>query len=82
MLYSGTGALKVDFTRTGKRTQAGALDDGKKAVTRYLINNFYDTYNQNALDLVLGKAKFTDLNRIKRHSPSKILLQGLGVAYS
>lgn len=24
-LYSGTGALKTDFTRTGKRTTMGAL---------------------------------------------------------
>lgn len=45
ILYSGTGALKVDFTRTGKRSHAGSLDDGKKAVSRYFINNFYDTYN-------------------------------------
>ena len=25
VLYSGTGALKTDFTRTGKRTTAGML---------------------------------------------------------
>ena len=33
-LYSGTGALKTDFTRTGKRTKAGALEDGKRSITR------------------------------------------------
>jgi len=27
-LYAGTPALKGDFTRTGKRTKRGALDDG------------------------------------------------------
>ena len=27
ILYSGTPALKTDFTRTGKRTTRGALDD-------------------------------------------------------
>ena len=79
MLYSGTGALKVDFTKTGKRSHAGAIDDGKKAVTRYFINNFYDTYNQNALDLVLGKAKFTDLNGIAKHSPSTTLAYAFAV---
>jgi len=31
-LYTGTGALKTDFTRTGKRTIAGALQDGKNSV--------------------------------------------------
>jgi phosphatidylinositol 4-phosphatase len=73
LLYSGTGALKVDFTRTGKRTKAGELEDGKRAVSRYFINNFYDVYNQNALDLVLGKIKHHDLNTIARHSPTSTL---------
>lgn len=31
-LYTGTPALKTDFTRTGKRTSKGALDDGINAV--------------------------------------------------
>ncbi|THH17404.1 hypothetical protein EW146_g3395 [Bondarzewia mesenterica] len=30
--YAGTGALKTDFTRTGKRTRAGAFDDLQKQV--------------------------------------------------
>lgn len=47
-LYSGTGALKTDFTRFGKRTKAGALEDGKRAVTRYFLNNFSDPYKQNS----------------------------------
>lgn len=32
LLYAGTNALKTDFTRTGKRTMAGAIDDGINAV--------------------------------------------------
>jgi hypothetical protein len=32
ILYTGTPALKTDFTRTGKRTWKGALDDGKNAI--------------------------------------------------
>ncbi|KAJ2166600.1 Phosphoinositide phosphatase sac1, partial [Coemansia sp. RSA 551] len=32
--YSGTGALKTDFTRTGKRTYMGALRDGRNSVER------------------------------------------------
>ena len=78
LLYSGTGALKVDFTRTGKRTSAGEIEDGKRAVSRYFINNFYDVYNQNALDLVLGKIKHNDLNTIARHSPTSTL----GIAFA
>lgn len=55
VLYAGTGALKVDFTRTGKRTKQGALDDGKKSLQRYIINNFYDGTRKNAIDVFLGK---------------------------
>lgn len=32
ILYTGTPALKTDFTRTGKRTTRGALDDGVNAI--------------------------------------------------
>lgn len=38
--YAGTGALKSGFTRTGKRTVAGLIDDGIKSMTRYYLNNF------------------------------------------
>ena len=44
--YAGTGALKTDFTRTGKRTHQGALDDLKKSVLRYLRNNHFDGARQ------------------------------------
>lgn len=54
LLYSGTGALKTDFTLTGKRTLKGKLEDGKRAIMRYYINNINDTYNQNSLDFLLG----------------------------
>lgn len=37
---AGTGAMKSGFTRTGKRTFGGVIDDGVKAVTRYYLNNF------------------------------------------
>lgn len=57
ILYTGTDALKTDFTKTGKRTKKGALQDGKNSLVRYVKNNFYDGYNQNCIDLVLGKYK-------------------------
>lgn len=51
VLYTGTPALKTDFTRTGKRTYGGALNDLKNSLTRYYINNFCDGYNHDCLDL-------------------------------
>lgn len=46
ILYTGTKALKTDFTRTGKRTFKGALMDGKHSLQRYYINQFQDGYFQ------------------------------------
>lgn len=52
--YAGTGALKSGFTRTGKRTYWGILDDGIKSAVRYYVNNFSDGRKQDASDLVTG----------------------------
>lgn len=52
--YSGTGALKTDFTRTGERTKAGAAQDLNNSITRYVKNNFGDGPRQDAFDLFLG----------------------------
>ncbi|KAJ0171301.1 hypothetical protein K1T71_012851 [Dendrolimus kikuchii] len=53
--YSGTGALKTDFTRTGKRTHMGLVRDGINSLTRYYKNNFSDGFRQDSIDLFLGK---------------------------
>jgi len=55
ILYTGTPALKTDFTRTGKRTKQGALADAQNSVKRYYINNYCDGYNHDCLDVCLGK---------------------------
>lgn len=52
--YSGTGALKTDFTRTGQRTRAGMVQDLNNSITRYVKNNFSDGPRQDAFDLFLG----------------------------
>jgi len=44
--YAGTGALKTDYTRTGKRTRQGAFDDFKKSAIRYFRNNHFDGARQ------------------------------------
>nr|CDS26068.1 phosphatidylinositide phosphatase sac1 [Hymenolepis microstoma] len=52
--YSGTPALKTDFTRTGKRTIKGALMDAYNSAVRYYLNNFVDGFRQDAFNLFLG----------------------------
>ena len=54
LAYSGTGALKSDFVRTGKRTLMGNLMDGYLSCKRYYLNNFRDGYNQDCHDYFLG----------------------------
>ena len=53
--YSGTGALKTDFTRTGNRTRRGAFQDLSNSITRYILNNFMDGSRQDAFDVFLGQ---------------------------
>jgi len=55
IMYTGTPALKTDFTRTGKRTKPGEMQDGKHSLIRYYINNFTDGYNHDCLDLATKK---------------------------
>lgn len=52
--YSGTGALKTDFTRTGNRTRAGMVQDLSNSITRYVRNNFLDGPRQDGFDVFLG----------------------------
>ncbi|GAM18930.1 hypothetical protein SAMD00019534_021050 [Acytostelium subglobosum LB1] len=53
--YTGTVALKTDFTRTGKRSVKGTMTDGVNSVRRYINKNFKDDDKQLAIDLYLGK---------------------------
>lgn len=57
-LYAGTPALKGDFTRTGKRTRKGALDDGMNSLQRYYLNNFLDADRQEGIDLLTCHEEF------------------------
>lgn len=47
-LYSGTPAQKTDFTRYGKRTKKGALQDSIYSIVRFLLNSLIDGYTQDA----------------------------------
>jgi hypothetical protein len=61
-LYAGTPALKGDFTRTGRRTKKGALDDGMNSLQRYYLNNFMDADRQEGMDLLVGHQGFSTLD--------------------
>ena len=52
--YTGTKALKTDYTRTGKRGLPGMIRDGYNSCIRYLYNNFNDGFRQDSLDLFVG----------------------------
>jgi hypothetical protein len=62
--YAGTGALKTDFTRTGKRSLYGLFMDGYNSIMRYFLNNFKDGVKQDAYNLTLG------IYRVDPQSPS------------
>lgn len=53
-VYAGSGALKTDYTRTGKRSKAGMVQDGVRALRRYVYQNFLDGQRQDGIDLFLG----------------------------
>lgn len=57
LLYSGTPAMKTDFTATGKRTTKGSLKDGYNGAKRWFLGNFYDSRDQDFIDFSLAKIK-------------------------
>ena len=65
--YSGTGAMKSDFVRTGKRTIKGNIQDGIISLTRFYINNFRDGYFQDCNDYFLGLLN-PKIDKFKNHS--------------
>ena len=67
LAYSGTGAMKSDFVRTGKRTLIGYLQDGYITSKRFYINNFWDGYNQDCHDYFLGSIS-PKKNTFKNHN--------------
>ncbi|KAK3085970.1 hypothetical protein FSP39_011450 [Pinctada imbricata] len=67
--YAGTGALKTDFTRLGKRTHLGLVMDGWNSLIRYFKNNFSDGYRQDAIDLFLGNYVVEENEGITKPSP-------------
>ncbi|KAK3718355.1 Inositol-1,4,5-trisphosphate 5-phosphatase 1 [Vermiconidia calcicola] len=54
-IYTGTGALKSSYTRSGKSSFAGMIADVRKSAQRLYINNFEDKGRQNTIDMLLGR---------------------------
>lgn len=52
--YTGTSALKGDYTRTRRRNVLGALNDFSLTLSRYYQNLFEDFFAQAAIDYLLG----------------------------
>ena len=71
--YSGTGAMKSDFVRTGKRSTMGALRDGYLTMKRLYINNLMDGYNQDCHDYFLGNLNISK-NKLRSHSLLGVLV--------
>ncbi|XP_073234289.1 phosphatidylinositol-3-phosphatase SAC1-like isoform X1 [Porites lutea] len=67
--YAGTGALKTDFTRTGKRSTFGLVKDGLNSAIRYYKNNFADGFRQDSIDLFLGNYVVDTNEGISKPSP-------------
>lgn len=62
--YTGTGALKTDFTRTGKRSVAGLLQDGMSSVKRMVNSVLLDKDKQESIDLFLGNIEVRTCNLV------------------
>ncbi|KAF8781883.1 phosphatidylinositol-3-phosphatase SAC1-like [Argiope bruennichi] len=69
--YAGTGALKTDFTRTGKRSKQGLLKDGVNSMIRYFKNNFSDGFRQDSIDLFLGIYQVDEDEGVTKPCPLK-----------
>ncbi|KAJ1028362.1 hypothetical protein NDA16_001532 [Ustilago loliicola] len=52
--YSNTDALKVDFTRTGKRSFLGMINDATNSVYRMVQGAVTDFFRQTVLDFTYG----------------------------
>ncbi|ORY00271.1 hypothetical protein K493DRAFT_211234, partial [Basidiobolus meristosporus CBS 931.73] len=52
-MYAGTGALKSSYTRSGKLTFSGLVNDMSKSMNRMYINNFQDKGKQEIIDILL-----------------------------
>nr|CDI57050.1 conserved hypothetical protein [Melanopsichium pennsylvanicum 4] len=61
--YSNTDALKVDFTRTGKRSFLGMINDATNSVYRMVQGAVTDFFRQTIIDFTYGSIGLQGLER-------------------
>ncbi|KAI8894882.1 SacI homology domain-containing protein [Globomyces pollinis-pini] len=69
-IYAGTGALKSSYTRNGKSTVFGLLNDAAKSVNRFYVSNFQDKSRQEAIDMLMNSSltiKAPGMGHIDKH---------------
>ncbi|GAA6019986.1 hypothetical protein JCM11491_004889 [Sporobolomyces phaffii] len=74
--YSGTSALKGDFTRTGKRNLLGALNDASNSIVRLGNSVVTDFFKQASIDYITGvnRYAFEEFSeRLETSDPREIL---------
>lgn len=71
-VYAGSGALKTDYTRTGKRTVPGMVQDGLRATQRYMYQNVLDAQRQDGIDLFLGVVTMPEKSAVAPRDISSI----------
>ncbi|CAO3594736.1 unnamed protein product [Absidia cylindrospora] len=63
-MYTGTSALKGDFTRTGKRNITGIMNDASNSLARMYFNTVKDFHRQATIDYILGYHKLDIFRRV------------------
>ncbi|KAM7538393.1 hypothetical protein Aperf_G00000070430 [Anoplocephala perfoliata] len=65
--YTGTAAMKGDYTRTGFRTVNGLMKDGVSSMSRY-YQRFGEIKRQAAIDFLLGQTNSSELRFLQNCS--------------
>lgn len=72
--YTGVGALKSDFTRTGQRTAKGLMQDGIKSVQRTVQHITGDAQKQKLIDQFLGQVRAVVRSTVPGSSPAHVAI--------
>ncbi|CDS42484.1 phosphatidylinositide phosphatase SAC2 [Echinococcus multilocularis] len=69
--YTGTAAMKGDYTRTGFRTVNGLMKDGVSSMSRY-YQRFGEIKRQAAIDFLLGHTNSPELRFLRNCSTADV----------
>jgi len=54
--YSGTGSTTTALTQDGKEGIIGSIQYGFTSFSRFLVNNFEDSFRQKCIDVLLNRS--------------------------